>query len=431
MLLRPSPVFVVSLLLVELSAAYSADVALVQPEVVGLSATRLDRITQQLEKLVETEQLAGGVTLVARRGQVAHLTAVGWQDKENHIPMRQDAIFRIASMSKAITSVAAMLLYEEGHFRLTDPVANFIPEFSQMRVLAESEAGSGEVNTVAAKREITIHDLLTHTSGIVYQSNTELGEQYNRAGIPTGLLEDSRTIGENVRALAAIPLLHQPGERFTYGLNTDVLGRVIEVVSGLPLDQFLQERLFGPLQMASTRFFIDEKDAGRLATVYARQEGKLQRETRQKIDDTGMIYSTSYPVQGSGYFSGGAGLCSTAMDYYRFCQMLLDNGRAGHSRILSRKTVELMTTEHVSFDPEDLGTRFAGFGLGFQVRRRLGLAAELGSQGSYGWGGFFYTVFLIDPQEELIMVSLAQLHPSGGLDWNSRFPTLVYQAIDD
>ena len=431
MLLKQSLIFLVSLFVVQLLEARGEEVVFVRPESVGLSATRLERVNQQLEKLVHTEQLAGAVTLIARRGRVAHWTAVGWQDKENRIPMKRDAIFRIASMTKPVTSVAVMLLYEEGHFRLTDLVSNFIPEFRDMRVLIESEDGQGEVNTVPAERSITIHDLLTHTSGITYQSNSKLGGRYNAAGITNGLLEDSRSIGENVKALAAIPLLHQPGERFTYGLNVDVLGYLVEVISGLSFDQFLQKRLFQPLQMTSTHFFINEKNAARLATVYARQEGNLQRETREKINETGMIYSTSYPVKGSGYFSGGGGLCSTAIDYYRFCQMLLNNGRARNGRILSRKTVELMTTEHVSFKPEDVGTEFAGFGLGFQVRRRLGLAPQLGSQGSYGWGGFFYTTFVIDPQEDLIMISMAQLHPSGGLDWNSRFPTLVYQAIDD
>ncbi len=410
---------------------FAEEIAVVLPESLGLSSGRLQRITASVEELIQKEQLAGAVTLVARRGQVAYFEATGWQDKENRVPMEKDTIFRIASMTKPITSVAVMMLYEEGHFRLSNPIAKFIPEFSNSTVLNTEGETEGDTQVVNARRGITIHDLLTHTSGLTYQSDPLIGPKYYEAGITHGIIEDPGTIGDSIKKLAGVPLLHHPGERFTYGLSADVLGYFVEVVSGMPLDEFFNERIFQPLGMTDTSFFLNEPDITRLATVYAMgSNAKIVRETRPRITDGSWVYSTTYPFKGAKrYFSGGGGLCSTTADYYRFCKMLLNSGQSAGGRILGRKAVELMTSRHVAID-EDAASSY-GFGLGFRIAPRPGLAHQLGSDGTYDWGGIFFTTFFIDPHEELIGISMAQLYPAKGLDWRKRFRTLVYQAIDD
>ena len=392
------------------ASLYADEIAVVLPESVGVSTSRLQRITSSVEELIQQEKLAGAVTLVARRGQVVHFEASGWQDKENRVPMRKDTIFRIASMTKPITSVAVMALYEEGHFRLSDPIAKFIPEFANSEVLQTESENEDDARVVAARRGITIHDLLTHTSGITYQTDPLIGPKYNEAGITQGIIEDPGTIGDNVKKLASIPLLHHPGERFTYGLSADVLGYFVEIVSGMPLDEFFDERIFQPLGMTDTGFFLSEQDVARLAPVYAMgSNGKIARETRPRITDGTWVYSTTYPYKGAKrYFSGGGGLCSTTADYYRFCRMMLDSGQTAHGRILGRKSIELMTSRHVAID-ENAASPY-GFGLGFRIAPEPGVAHQLGTAGTYDWGGIFFTTFFVDPQEELIGISMAQLY---------------------
>ena len=419
------------LMLVAACQVSARDPLAVRPESVGLSSTRLQRISDNAQKLVEQDRLAGAVTLVARRGNVAQFEAVGWQDKEQKIKMQPDTIFRIASMSKPITSVAVLMLYEEGHFKLDDPVAKFIPELKDMRVLVNEE--DGKQQTVPAARPVTIHHLLTHSSGLTYQWDEKVGQQYDALGITHGLIQDPDTIGDSVKVLSQVPLIHQPGERYTYGLNTDVLGYLVEVISGKTLDEFLRERLLQPLGMDDTGFFLEESKVPRLATVYRIDtDGKIIRQSEEEIlEGKHFRYSTTYPFKGPRrYFSGGGGLCSTAADYLKFCQMLLNNGRVGEQRLLSRKSIELMTAPHVAM-AADTSLDQGGMGLGVGVTGRLSSAHELGSPGAYGWGGFFYTRFIIDPQEELIAITMAQLHPAGDVDWNERFLILVYQAIDD
>ena len=405
----------------------------VAPEDVGLSSERLERIASAIQKSVDDGRIAGGVSLVARHGKIAYFKAVGMADRDTEKPMRTDSLFRICSMSKPLTSVAVMMLYEEGKFNLNQPVSDFLPEFKNMKVLDPSwpqDRTSPPGALVDAKRPITIFHLLTHTSGLTY-GGARLGKAYREGGVTTGLIQQEGTIADGVKRLAKQPLLFQPGDVWEYSLADDVLGRLVEVASGMPFDQFLEERLFKPLGMKDTGFFPPEEKVARLATAYTYYEGKgLQpildgQVMKDEAFDAG--YSADYPCRGpKTYFSGGAGLCSTAEDYYRFCQMMLNGGALDGTRILSRKSVELMSQNHLQGKLDTFG-----YGLGFGVTSELKHLTELGSVGSYYWGGFYYTSFVIDPKEDLIAIFMGQLHPTGGLNLDSKAINLAYQAIQD
>jgi len=402
------------------------------PEEVGLSAERLERIASAIQRSIEDGRIAGGVALVARHGKVVYVRAVGMADRDAKKPMRTDTIFRICSMTKPITSVAVMMLYEEGRFLLNQPLSDFIPEFKNVKVLDPpwpQDKTSPPGALVDAKRPITIRHLLTHTSGLTYHWNPRLGRAYAEAKLGHGLLQQEGTIGEAVKRLAAQPLLFQPGDVWEYSLADDVLGYLIEVVSGMPLDKFFQERIFKPLGMKETTFYLSQDKAPRLATAYTYYPEKgLQPITDGQVVKEGqMHYSADYPYRGPrSYLSGGGGLCSTAEDYYRFCQMMLNNGQWGGTRLLSRKSVELVSQNHVQGKLEDFG-----YGLGFGVTSEPRFLTELGSVGSYYWGGFYYTTFVIDPKEDLIAIFMGQLHPAGDLNLGSKVIRLAYQAIID
>ncbi len=402
----------------------------IDPEEVGLSGERLEHLTAMIYQNIDQERLAGAVVLIARHGLVAYLEAAGMQDREADIPMRPNTIMRIASMTKPITSVAVMMLYEEGHFRLSDPVANYIPAFRDPVVLADRSGGSGsssEWKVVPAKRPITIRHLLTHTSGLTYQWDDRLGQAYYDAEITHGLVEDGNTLAEDIPRLAKIPLLHQPGEDYTYGLSVDVLGYLVEVISGKPLNEFLRDRIFRPLGMHDTYFHVPESKRSRLSAGYTvgPEGGLIQMDGEPILEDETMLYSATYPVSGDHrYLSGGGGLCSTVPDYYRFAQMLLNGGELEGGRLLSPKTVELMTTDHVG---DLLGSQ--GFGLGFGVTRSLAESGELDTVGRYYWGSFWYGTFFIDPVEDMIGISIANKHPGGGATLNEKFRILAYQAM--
>jgi len=408
------------------SLAFAQDLPVAKPESVGLSADRLERIAAAVERNIDDKRIAGAVSLVVRHGQVAWFKAQGMSDRESGKPMSRDAMFRICSMTKPIASVAAMMLYEEGKFLLEDPVAKYLPEFKNPKVLVKP--ASGQPYTIPATKEITIRDLLRHTSGLTYGWNADLGPMYEKANVASGLLEYDGTIGDSVKRLAGLPLLFQPGDRFEYSLGVDVLGRLVEVISGKPLDQFLRERIFAPLGMNDTYFFVPDNKLGRLAAAYTYSpENGLNRFPDSPIREGSFVYSADYPYHGPRkLFSGGAGLVSTAMDYARFCQMMLDEGKAGGVRLLSRKTVELMTHDQLGKIGPD-----QGFGLGFGVEGIKSPLEELGSPGAYAWGGFFYTAFSIDPKEHMIVVFMAQLHPTGGLTLDRQVHELAYQAIAD
>ena len=403
-----------------------------EPEQVGLSSERLERIRPVMQSYIDDKALAGSLLLIARHGKVAYLESFGAMDREQGKPMREDVIFRIASMTKAITSVAVMMLYEEGRFLLEDPISKYIPAFEEPKVLVPNAGMDAGYELVPAKREITIRDLLRHTSGISYGfwGREHLHELYVEAGISDGLTQTEGTMGEMVEKLAALPLIGQPGEVWEYGLNTDVLGYLVEVVSGKSLDAFFRERIFAPLKMSDTHFFLPEDKLARLAAVYRPGDKGIERlpETEQTVLTA--VFSTSFHYSGPRtFFSGGAGLVSTIGDYTRFLQMLLNEGELEGTRLLSRKTVEMMTVNHIG----DLDTLDPGraFSLGFSVHNGPGVSGRIDSTGTYAWGGFFYTDYWVDPEEQLVGVFMAQLYPWNGLDAQDKFRVLSYQSIAD
>ncbi|MGA2237097.1 MAG: serine hydrolase domain-containing protein [Terriglobales bacterium] len=399
---------------------------MVKPETVGLSSERLERISSAVQRDIDNKRIAGAVTLVARRGHVAWFKAQGMADRETGKPMRPDTMFRICSMTKPITSLAVMMLYEEGRFMLEDPISKYLPEFKNPKVLVKP--ASGTPYTIPAPREITIRDLLRHTSGITYQWNKDLGPMYKDANVASGLLPYDGTIEDSSKRLAGLPLLFNPGEKWEYSLGVDVLGRLVEVISGKPLDEFFRTRIFEPLGMKDTYFYPPDNKLDRLATAYTYYNDKgLNRFPDTPITEGAFTYSADYPTRApKKLFSGGAGLVSTAADYMRFCQMMLDGGKVGNTRLLSRKSVELMTQDQLGKVNPDFG-----FGLGFGVDGVKVPLEELGSPGEYNWGGFFYTAFSIDPKEQMIVIFMGQLHPSGDLTLNHQTHELAYQAIID
>ena len=312
----------------------------------GFSPEKLERIPALLKEAVEKKQIAGGVALVARRGKVIHVSTAGLQDIENKTPMTDGAIFRIASMSKPITSVAVMQLVEDGKLKLTDTLSKYVPEFKDMKVAVPSQDGKS-FETVKAEREITIHDLLTHSSGITYRimSKPHVGKLYEEANVCDGLVESKESLADNVRKIAKLPLVCQPGSAWEYGLNTDVLGHVVEVVSGKSLEDFMRERIFTPLKMNDTCFNLAKDKHSRLASLYTIQEDKSLRKVGEKAVTTGsFVYSGTVPTHADNkYFSGGAGLVSTAGDYFRFGQMMMNGGELNGVRVLKAETVATMT----------------------------------------------------------------------------------------
>ena len=425
------PWLALTLLLFSLPA-WSQALPHAEPEQVGMSSERLQRIAPVMQSYIDDGKLAGSLVLLARRGKVTYLESFGAMDREKDKAMQEDVIFRIASMTKAVTSVAAMMMYEEGRLLLTDPISKYIPAFKEPKVLvpnAELEAG---YELVPAKREITVRDLLAHTSGITYGfwGREHFHELYMEAGISDGLTQTEGTMGEMVERLAALPLTGQPGEVWEYGLNTDVLGHLVEVVSGQSLDAFFRERILTPLKLTDTHFFLPEDKLPRLAAVYRPGEQGVERvpETEQKVLTA--IFSPSVNYSGPRtFFSGGGGLVSTISDYTRFLQMLLNEGELGGVRLLSRKTVEMMTVNHIG-DLEIL-TPGHGFSLGFAVHKGPGESGRIHSAGTYEWGGFYFTDYWVDPDEQLIGVFMAQLYPWDGLDAHDKFRVLSYQAIAD
>lgn len=390
------------------------------PDDVGMSLERLARLNSWLQEYVDEGKVAGSVVLVARHGNVVFQEAYGYSNLESGQRMSENAIFRIASQTKAVVSVGAMILQEEGRLLITDPVGKYLPEFMETSVAAAN--GDGGYDVVAAERRITIRDLLTHTSGVGY-GNGVASDRWNTAEIQGWYFADRHEpIRETVRRMTELPFDAQPGERFVYGYSTDVLGALIEEVSGQSLADFLRERILEPLQMFDTHFYVPPNKTGRLATVYSvTEEGDLERAP----DSGGMIGQGAYANGPRTSYSGGAGLLSTASDYARFLQMMLNGGELDGFRILSPKTVELMTVNHLE-TPLGNGT---GFGLGFSVVRDLGARGVPGSVGEYGWGGAYHSTYWVDPQEELVVVYFTQLIPTRGLDDHGKLRALVYQAI--
>jgi CubicO group peptidase (beta-lactamase class C family) len=391
----------------------------------GFSAERLARIDSMLQRAVDRGEIAGAVALVLRDGQPVYERAVGWADREAGRRMRTDEVFRIASQTKALTSVGIMTLVEEGKLALNDPVSRYIPAFERTTVATRSDTGRV---TMPARRRITIRDLLTHTAGISYGTDSLVAPLYAARGLGPQAgwgwytADKDEPVCTTMERLATLPFVAQPGERFVYGYNTDVLGCVIERVSGLPLDAFLQARITGPLRMTDTHFFLPPEQRGRLAAVYASNGDS--RVVRAPDGPRGQGDYVDGPRRN---FSGGAGLVSTARDYARFLQMLLDGGTLDGARILAPKTVALMTSSQA-------GTLYSqngeGFGLGFSIVERPGANARVESVGTYGWGGAYGSTYEVDPQERLVLVFMIQQLPNtSGVP--ARFPMLVYQALTE
>jgi CubicO group peptidase (beta-lactamase class C family) len=390
-----------------------------------MSEKRLQRIDAVIGQYIDSGWIKGAVGFIARDGKVVYNKAFGVDDDERNQSLRTDAIFRIASQTKAITSVALMTLFEEGKFLLDDPVSKYIPEFAKPKVIDQYNEKDTTYTTVPARREITIRDLLTHTSGVDYAAigSARMRAIYAKHRIPVGFETDGLILGNEIRKLGSLPLQHQPGERFTYGLNTDIIGYLVEKLSGLPLDEYFRQRIFSPLGMTDTYFYLPESKYNRLATIYTEDENKkIVRYNRR----SGAV-TADYPKTKGTYFSGGAGLSSTIKDYAIFLQMLLNGGMYNGQRILARHTVELMTCNQI-------GDLFVSgvdkFGLGFQVTTERGHARTSLSEGSFSWGGYFGTTFWVDPKEGLVCLLFLQQSPLSHGDIQNKFKAMVYQAVD-
>ena len=423
--MNPRPILIVTLInlvgtvsLLLCLAPYAAGqgIPMGAPEEVGLSSERLQRISPVMRSYVDRGKLAGVMTMIARRGKVVHFEKFGHKDIAADKPMEFDTIFRIYSMTKPITSVAIMMLYEEGRFQLNDPVSKFIPEFKDLKVFKnETEDG---IELAYTKREMTIRDLLTHTSGLTYGwGDGPVDKMYQQAK----LFDPKDTLKDAVGRLSRIPLLHQPGTTWEYSVSTDVLGYLVEVISGVSFDVFLEERIFKPLGMVDTGFSVPDEKVGRYAALY------------KPDDQTGLEIVYTPPLatgQRTFFFSGGGGLVSTASDYIRFSQMLLNGGELEGVRILGRKTVELMTMNHLPPGLHPFNQQGAGFGLGVRVITDVAETETVGSVGAFGLGGAASTVFWVDPEEELIGLLMTQLL-ANPYPFQQQFKVLTYQAIVD
>jgi CubicO group peptidase (beta-lactamase class C family) len=385
----------------------------------------LARIDALCEEAVKSGSIPGVVALVARHGKIVYHKAFGMADNSAGRALKPDDIFRIASQTKAITATAVMILWEEGRFGLDDPISKFIPEFKDAQVLKTYNEQDGTWTGEPVKRAITIRDLLTHTSGLGYgaiDGDPRFRQMYAKAGIVEAFTTNRITIAEDIKKLAKLPLHHHPGERFTYAMGLDVLGYLIEIVSGMPFDVFLQKRLFEPLGMKDTGFYLSEEKAARLVPVQSPEGGKWVR-------TPATFYDPDYPIKGAkSFFSGGGGLSSTARDYATFLQMHLNGGELNGVRILSRTTVAMMRSQQVPtalFGPDTV------FSLAFSVVTESGeKKGGIGSAGTFDWGGYFNTQYFADPKEELIGILMKQTQ-GGNDETGGKFRQLVGQLVDD
>lgn len=398
-----------------------------KPESAGFSAERLSRVDENINGWLKDGRLNGCVALIVRNGKIIYHKAFGYDDLEKTKPIRKDDIFRIASQTKAITSVAAMILYEEGKFLLDDRVSKYIPEFAKQQVLDKFNETDTTYTTVPAKSEITIRQLLTHTSGVSYPQigTKEANAIYAKAGLVAGLgVEVGRLLADDIKTIAKLPLIHQPGEKFSYGFNSDILGRLVEIFSGMSLDQFFKKRIFEPLGMNDTYFYIPKAKQDRLVSLYEEVEGKLQ--TANPETNQNGAFLINYPKTAGTYFSGGAGLSSTALDYAVFLQMMLNGGEYNGKRILSRNTVRMMTMNQIG----DIQFGVNKFGLGFGITTEKGSSILPTPEGIFEWGGAFATTYWADPKENLIGIIYRQLYRTTLGEVPNKFKVLVYQALE-
>lgn len=399
----------------------------VPPSSAGFSAERLARIDKVLQEYVDNKWLAGGSAIIVHNGSIVYYKAFGYDDINAKKAEKRDAIFRIASQTKGITSVAVMMLYEQGKFLLDDPVSKYIPEYKDQKVLDKFNEKDTTYTTVPAKRDITIRDLLTHTSGIAYAQigTKESNAIYYKNGIVGGIGVDKIILGEKMRKLGSMPLFHQPGEKWTYGLNSDLLGYLVEVVSGMSLADFFRKNIFEPLGMRDTYFYLPKEKYSRLATLYTEDSTAHIKKMDEYMELNGKFYR-DYPATEGTYYSGGGGLSSTAYDYAVFMQMLLNGGEYNGKRILSRNAVNLMTQNQIG----DLNLGDNKFGLGFGILTEKGKAKTPVSVGSFDWGGMFSSSYWIDPKEKITGQLFINQFPNSHGDIHNKFKVLVYQALE-
>ncbi len=391
------------------------------PSELGMNVRRLEHLTRVMNEYVDAGKLPGAELLIARGGKIAYWETFGYIDVEARKPLQKNSVYRIASQTKAIVSAGILILQEEGKLLITDPVGKYIPEFMNTTVAVQNENG---YDLVKANRPITIRDLLTHTAGIGYGHGVA-ADRWAEAGIQGWYFADrEEPILETIKKIAALPMDAQPGERFVYGYATDILGAVIEVVSGSSLAEFLKQQILDPLEMRNTFFYLPTHMRDKLTIVYSLEDDKLLRAK----SGSGMITQGDYVDGPRRSYSGGAGLLSTAIDYAQFLQAVLNDGLWKEHRFLSRKSIELMTANHLNEIPTwTLGT---GFGLGFSVNLDLGKRGTLGSVGEYGWGGAYHSSYWVDPAEDLVVVYFTQLIPAGNIDDHAKIRALIYQALE-
>ncbi|MBS1950257.1 MAG: Beta-lactamase class C-like and penicillin binding proteins (PBPs) superfamily [Cytophagales bacterium] len=394
-----------------------------KPEENGVSPERLTRIDNVLNNYVLKEQLPGAVALIVRNGKIVYEKSFGFADVEKKITLKTNHIFRIASQSKAITSLAVMMLWEQGKFLLDEPISKYIPEFKDPKVLVWFNDKDSTYSAQPAKSEITIRQLLTHTSGIDYAAigSKEFRAIYAKAGIPSGIgIRNTDVLGDKIKILGKLPLKHNPGEQWTYGLNSDVLGYLVEVLSGMTFENFLREKIFKPLEMNDTYFYLPKEKQDRLVTLYEVKGGKVSPPT--------VVYdgvNPDYPKMAGHYYSGGAGLSSTVADYAKFLQLFLNKGEYNGVRLLSRKTVELMLTEQLHSPLKEK------FGLGFGLETPDNDYVSPYSVGTFSWGGAFSTLYWADPKEKLIGIIYTNIYNSPFWTLGEKYKALVYQSLID
>ncbi len=398
-------------------------------EAAGFSTERLKRLDREMNEWVQKGWMSGGVAMIIRNGKIAYYKAAGYSNLETKKPMQKDDIFRIASQTKAITSVAIMILFEEGKLLLDDAVSKYIPAFKKQQVLDKFNLADTTYTTVPAKKEITIRELLTHTSGLGYAQigSREANAIYAKHSLTAGIGIKNDNLLDAMNRLAKLPLMHQPGERWTYGLNNDLLGCLVEVISGMTLNDFFKQRIFEPLGMKDTYFMVPKEKAARLVTMYREDStGKLYQSHSNVLN--GKDVTPEYALEPSTYYSGGAGLSSTIYDYAVFLQMLLNDGKYNGKRILSRNSVRMMTTNQIGDVPFRAGDTF---GLGFSVITEKGSGRTPAQAGTYSWGGAFATSYWVDPKEKIVLLFYRQLQSTTKGEVVEKLRALTYQALND
>lgn len=425
--MKKFPLFFIILSLTLASAAQKT-IAL-QPTIApGVSAERLTRIDRLLQEYVDKHWIGGATAIVVKDGTTIYHNSIGYNDIDKKTPLTNDAIYRIASQTKAITSVAIMMLYEEGKILLDDPLSKYIPEYKNAKVLETYNERDTTYTTVPTKREITIRDLLTHTSGIGYAQigNDKMNAIYYKADVWGGIGVNKIILADKMKLLAALPLFNQPGEQWTYGLNSDLLGYLVEVVSKMTLDKFFHQKIFEPLGMKDTYFYLPSSKQSRLISLISEDKERRLVKAPATVNINGTFYS-DYPNSNGTYYSGGGGLSSTAYDYAIFMQMLLNKGIYNGQRILSKTSVRMMTSNQIG----ELSFRNGNnFGLGFEIVTEEGSSKTPLSTGTFSWGGMFSSTYWIDPKEKIVAQLFINQYPNSHGEIQNKFKMMVYQAME-